>query len=62
MEACNVVEHKYDMNINNWTWAFKFKKFSNGTVRSFKSHFLLKGINSWKGLILLPLSNRALFA
>ncbi len=62
MEACNVVEHKYDMNINNGTWAFKFKKFSNGTEKSFKSPFLLKGINSWKGLILLPLSNRALFA
>ncbi len=50
MGACDVVEREDDMNVINGTWAFKCKRFPNGTVKKFKACFCARGDQQLEGI------------
>ena len=45
-----MVERKDDMNVISGTWAFKCKRFPNGTVKKFKARFCARGDQQLEGI------------
>ena len=45
-----MVEREDDTNVINGTWAFKCKRFPNGTVKKFKARFCARGDQQLEGI------------
>ena len=54
-DSWTVVERTDDMNVLPSTWAFKLKRFPDGTVKKFKGLFCAQETSTLKGLISLKL-------
>ena len=49
-DSWTVVERTDDMNVLPSTWAFKLKRFPDGTVKKFKGRFCARGDKQIEGI------------
>ena len=50
MESWDIVDRRHDMNVLPSTWAFKCKRFPDGSIRKFKARFCVRGDKQIEGV------------